>query len=90
MASTFEQKLKHFTFPPTDSRMLPTETLQDLKLELLLVSRLYRSMPFNAIDEYVVCGMDKQKFIDTIYNRTYNQYSYATDVLLDKILGELE
>ena len=88
--TTLEQKLRQFTFHSTDSRMLPEETLKDLYFELLLVSRLYASTPYNAIHELVIYGMDKQKYIDTVYNRMYNQYSYATDVLLDKILGELE
>lgn len=87
MTQTFEQKLRQHTWPPTDSHMLPEESLKDLYFELLLVSRMYASTPYNAIHELVIYGMDKQKYIDTIFNKMYNQYSYATDVLLDKILN---
>jgi hypothetical protein len=85
--TAFKQKLRQFTFPPTDAIMLPTETLKDLYFELLLVSRMYASVPYNAIHELVIYGMDKQKYIDSIFNKMYNQYSYATDALLDKILN---
>lgn len=88
--SLTEQQLRKWIFPPTDSRMLPEETLDDLKLELLGVSRRYRNVPAMTIDQFAVLGMSKQKFIDSVFNRMYNQYSYSVDVLLDKIVSELK
>ena len=87
MITPLQRKLNRFTFTPTESTMLPEESLQDLKMELLLVSRLYASTPFNSIHEFVVYGMDKENYVDRIYNKLYNTISYSVDVMLDKILN---
>lgn len=89
MTTSIQDKLNRFTFPSTDSKMLPTESLADLKLELLTISRKYKNVPFNSIDIFVVNGMNRQDFIAKIYNRLYNQVSWKADVLLDKIISEL-
>lgn len=90
MTTSIQDKLNRFTFPSTNSKMLPTESLADLKLELLTISRMYANMPFNSIDMFVVNGMNRQDFIAKIYNRLYNQVSYPVDCLLDKIVSNYE
>lgn len=85
-----QAQLRRWTFPPTGATLAPEESINDLKLELLTISRMYKNTPAFAIDMFVVHGLSKQKFIDTILNNMYNQYSYGVDCLLDKILGELE
>lgn len=90
MTTSIQDKLNRYTFPPTTSKMLPTESLADLKLELLTISRMYANMPFNSIDMFIVFGMNRKDFIAKIYNRLYNQVSYPVDCLLDKIVSELE
>lgn len=90
MSVSLQEKLSRWVFPPTNATMLPTESMADLKLELLCVSRMYANMPFNSIDIFVVKGMSKKDFIANVYNRLYNQVNYPTDVLLDKIVNGLE
>ena len=90
MQQSIQDKLRHFTFPPTGATLSPEESLDDLKLELLTISRMYRNTPAMSIDQYVVFGMSKKDFIAKVYNRMYNQYSYGVDILLDKLLNELE
>lgn len=89
-ASLTDQQLRRWVFPPTGATPAPEESLADLKLELLTISRMYRNVPTMAIDQFVVFGMSKKDFIAKVYNMTYNQLSYPVDVLLDKLLNELE
>lgn len=89
-ASLTEQQLRKYLFPPTGATLTPDESLADLKLELLCVSRMYANMPFNSIDLFVVKGVNKEYFIAKIYNRLYNQVSYPVDCLLDKIVNSYE
>lgn len=89
-ASLTEQQLRKYTFPPTGATLAPEESLDDLKLELLTVSRMYRNTPAMSIDQFVVFGMSKKDFIAMVYNSMYNQISYPVDVMLDKLLNELE
>lgn len=84
------RQLRKFLFPSTGSEMLPEESLQDLKLELLLISRMFRNTPTTDIDKFVVFGMSKENFIDKIYNLIYNRISYSVDCLLDKIVNSYE
>ncbi len=90
MNTSLQDKLRQFTFPPTGATLAPEESIQDLKLELLTISRMYRNVPAIAIDRYVVFGMSRKDFIAKIYNLAYNQLSYPVDILLDKLLNELE
>ena len=85
-----QAQLRKWVFPPTGATLTPEESLADLKLELLTISRMYRNVPSMAIDQFVVFGMNKKDFIAKIYNRLYNQISYPVDVLLDKIVNSYE
>lgn len=89
-ASLTEQQLRRWTFPPTGATLAPEESISELKLELLTISRMYRNVPAMSIDQFVVFGMSRKDFIAKVYNMTYNQISYPVDVLLDKLLNELE
>jgi hypothetical protein len=84
------KQFKKFLFPSTGSQMLPEESIEDLKLELLLVSRMFRSTPTTDIDKFVVFGMSKQDFIAKIYNVMYTRISYPVDCMLDKIVNSYE
>ena len=90
MNTSIQDKLRHFTFPPTGATIAPEESINDLKLELLTVSRMYRNVPAMSIDQFVIYGMSRKDFIAKIYNRLYNQISYPTDLLLDKIVNSYE
>ena len=90
MNTSLQDKLRHFCFPPTHSKMLPEESISDLKLELLTISRMYRNVPAMSIDQFVIYGMSRKDFIAKVYNRLYNQIGYSVDILLDKLLNELE
>lgn len=85
-----QQQLRKYIFPPTGTTLAPEESLADLKLELLTISRMYRNVPSMAIDQFVVFGMSKKDFIAKIYNMAYNQLSYSVDCLLDKIVNNYE
>lgn len=84
------RQFRKFLFPSTGSEMLPEESIQDLKLELLLISRMFRNTPTTDIDKFVVFGMNKKDFIAKIYNLMYTRISYSVDCLLDKIVNSYE
>ena len=68
-------------------------TYEQLKLELLLVSRAYyRGIPFNSIDMFICCNEyhSLNFFMQNIYGVMYNIISPATDRMLDEIKKELE
>jgi hypothetical protein len=67
-------------------------TLQQLKLELLTVSRMYDYMPMYPVDCFCVGLISEDVvdyFIKNIYNAIYNRMSPQVDSLLDEIVDVL-
>jgi hypothetical protein len=67
-------------------------TLQELKLELLTISRMYTRVPTFHVDTFCVdlfSGEPIDYFIKNIYHAMYNRMSPKVDSLLDEIVDVL-
>ena len=67
-------------------------TLQELKLELLTVSRMYDRVPTYHVDAFCVdvfSGSPIDYFIKNIYNAIYNRLSPKVDRMLEEIVEVL-